>query len=85
LLFVVNRAYREFAQAVESREAGPGKTELVREVVMGTEGDFSLSQIKTQLPSVSEQLIKKVLQQLKTEGHLRLTGHGRSARWEKVD
>lgn len=84
LLFVINRAYREFAEAVESREAGPGKTELVREVVMGTDGDFSLAEIKTQLPSVSEQLIKKVLQRLKAEGHLRLTGHGRSARWEKV-
>jgi DNA-binding HxlR family transcriptional regulator len=52
---------------------------------MGTEGDLSFSEIMTQLPSVSEQLIKKVLQQLKAQGRLRLTGHGRSARWEKVD
>lgn len=85
LLFVINRAYREFAEAVESREAGPGKTELVRETVMAVGGVFSLSEIRAQLPSVSEQLIKKVFQQLKVEGRLRLTGHGRSARWEKVD
>lgn len=85
ILFVIDRAYREFAEAVESREAGPGKTELVREMVMATEGEFSLSEMRARLPSVSEQLIRKVLQQLKAEGRLRLTGHGRSARWEKVD
>jgi Fic family protein len=84
-LFIISRAYREFAEAVESREAGPGKTELVREVVMGMEGDFSLAEIRARLPSLSEQLIRKVFQQLKAEGRLRLTGHGRSARWEKVD
>lgn len=84
-LFIIERAYREFAEAVESREAGPGKTELVRETVMAMEDIFSLSQIRAQLPSVSEQLIKRVLQQLKAEGRLRLTGHGRSARWEKLD
>lgn len=84
-LFIIKRAYREFADAVESREAGPGKTQLVREVIIEMEGDFSLSEIRARLPSVSEQLIKKVLQQLKAEGRLRLTGHGRSARWKKVD
>lgn len=85
LLSIVNRAYREFSEAVESREAGPGKTELVREVIMEEEGDFSLSEIRAQLPSVSEQLIKRVLQQMKAGGRLKLTGHGRSARWEIVD
>lgn len=84
-LFIIDRAYREFAEAVESREAGPGKTELVRETVMATEGEFSLSEMRARLPSVSEQLIRRVFQQLKAEGRLRLTGHGRSARWEKVD
>jgi Fic family protein len=84
-LFIVNHAYREFAQAVESREAGPGKTEIVREVINGTEGKFALSEIRAQLPSVSEQLIKKVLQQMKAEGLVRLSGHGRGAVWERVD
>lgn len=84
-LFIIDRAYREFAEAVEAREAGPGKTELIRETVIALEGEFSLGQIRAQIPSVSEQLIKRVLQQLKAEGRLRLTGHGRSARWAKVD
>jgi len=84
-LSIVNRAYREFSEAVESRGAGAGKTELVREVIMGMERQFSLSEIRAQLPSVSEQLIRRVLQQMKAVGSLKLTGHGRSARWERVD
>lgn len=84
-LSVVNTAYREFAEAVESREAGPGKTELAREVILEMEGDFSLSDIRAKLPSVSEQLIKRVLQQMKSDGRVRLTGRGRGARWERVD
>jgi Fic family protein len=84
-LSIVNRAYREFSEAVESREAGPGKTALVREVIMGMEGQFSLSEIRAQLPSVSEQLIRRVLQQMKIDGRLKLEGHGRGARWERLD
>ena len=80
-----SRAYREFSEAVESREAGPGKTELVRKTIMGTEGRFSLSEVRAQLPSVSEQLIKQVLQQMKADGHLKLTGRGRGALWEKIN
>ena len=84
-LSIVSSAYREFSEAVESREAGPGKTELVRETITGMDGGFSLSEVRAQLPSVSEQLIKKVLQQMKTDGRLKLTGRGRGARWEKID
>jgi Fic family protein len=83
-LFVVRIAYREFSEAVESREAGPGKTELVREVILGMDGQFSLSEIRAQLPSVSEQLVKRVLQQMKAAGHLKLDGRGRGAKWGKV-
>lgn len=84
-LSVVNSAYREFSEAVESREAGGGKTELVREAIKQTEGEFSLSDIRAQLPSVSEQLIKRVLQQMKADGRVSLSGHGRGARWKTND
>ena len=84
-LSIISRAYREFSEAVESREGGAGKTELVRQVIAGTEGQFSLSQIRAQLPSVSEQLVRRVLQQMKADGSLRLVGRGRGARWERSD
>jgi Fic family protein len=84
-LSIVSRAYREFSEAVESREGGAGKTELVRQVIAGTEGQFSLSEIRVQLPSVSDQLVRRVLQQMKSDGSLRLVGRGRGARWERLD
>lgn len=84
-LSIISRAYREFSEAVESREGGASKTELVRQVIAGTEGQFSLSEIRAQLPSVSEQLVRRVLQQMKADGSLRLVGRGRGARWERLD
>ena len=84
-LSIVNRAYREFSEAVESRKAGPGKTELVRAAILGMDGQFSLSEVRAQLPSISEQLIKRVLQQMKADGRLKLDGRGRGASWEKID
>jgi Fic family protein len=84
-LSIVNRAYREFSEAVESRKAGPGKTELVRAAILGMDGQFSLSEVRAQLPSISEQLIKRVLQQMKADGRLKLYGRGRGASWEKID
>lgn len=84
-LSVVKSAYREFSEAVESRKAGGGKTELAREAITQTEGEFSLSDIRAKLPSVSEQLIKRVLQQMKADGRVTLTGRGRGARWKRTD
>ncbi|MBN1289129.1 MAG: Fic family protein [Actinobacteria bacterium] len=83
-LSIINRAYREFSDAVEAGNAGPGKTELARMVILETDGQFSLSEIHAKLPGVSEQLVKRVLQQMKADGRLKLSGKGRGARWEKV-
>jgi DNA-binding HxlR family transcriptional regulator len=49
------------------------------------DGQFSLSEVRAQLPSISEQLIKRVLQQMKADGRLKLYGRGRGASWEKID
>ena len=40
--------------------------------------------MRSELPAVSPQLIKKVLAELKTQGKVRLSGRGRGARWEVV-
>jgi hypothetical protein len=43
---------------------------------------FTLSDLAAQLPSVSKQLIKKVLTDLKIQGQITLVGKGRGARWQ---
>ena len=81
-LSTLRRAYKEFEHQVESVEARPAKSDLVRRTVLGQVEPFTLADMTVQLPSASPQLIKKVLAEMKTAGQVRLTGRGRGARWE---
>ena len=81
-LGVLHRAYREFERQVENAEARPAKSDLVRRAVLAQVGPFTLADLAAQFPAASRQLIKKVLQQMKDAGEVRLTGKGRGARWE---
>jgi len=83
-LSIIRRAYNEFKRQVESIEARPAKSDLVRQTILSQVEQFTLSDIMTQVPSASSQLIKKILSELKEENKVCLTGRGRGARWEKV-
>lgn len=83
-LSVLRRAYKEFERQVESTEAHPAKSDLVRRTILGQVEQFTLGDLSAQLPSASPQLIKKILAELKKQGKVRLTGRGRGARWEVV-
>ena len=83
-LSVLRRAYNEFEQQVESTEARPAKSDLIRQTVHTQVEQFTLGDLAAQLPAVSPQLIKKVLAELKKQGKLRLVGRGRGARWEVI-
>ena len=81
-LSIVRRGYAEFADKVEQASPRGGKTSLARQAVLAQVGPFSLADVKAQVPSASTQLLKKVLATLKKEGHVKVIGHGRGARWE---
>ena len=81
-LSTLRRAYKEFESQVESVEARPAKSDLVRRTVLGQVEPFTLADMAAQLPSASPQLIKKVLAEMKNAGQVRLAGRGRGARWE---
>jgi prophage maintenance system killer protein/REP element-mobilizing transposase RayT len=83
-LSVLRRAYIEFERQVESTEARPAKSDLVRQTVLAQLEQFTLGDLATQLPAASPQLIKKVLSELKNQGKIRLIGRGRGARWEII-
>ncbi len=83
-LSVLHRAYKEFEQQVESTEARPAKSDLVRQTVLVQVEQFMLGDLAAQLPSASPQLIKKILAELKKQGKVRLVGRGRGARWEVI-
>ena len=81
-LSMLRRAYKELERQVESVEARPAKSDLVRRTVLGQVEPFTLADMSAQLPSASPQLIKKVLAEMKNAGQVRLAGRGRGARWE---
>jgi len=83
-LSVLRRAYEEFERQVESLGTPPAKSDLVRQTVLAHVQRFTLGDVRSELPAVSPQLIKKVLAELKTQGKVRLSGRGRGARWEVV-
>ncbi|MDZ7580106.1 MAG: hypothetical protein U5R30_05645 [Deltaproteobacteria bacterium] len=83
-LSVLRLAYKEFERQVEFTEARPAKSDLVRQTVLAQVEQFTLGDLAAQLPSVSTQLIKKILAELKKQGKVRLVGRGRGARWEII-
>ncbi|HYW48739.1 MAG TPA: Fic family protein [Bryobacteraceae bacterium] len=83
-LGVLRSAYKELERQVESVEARPAKSDLVRRTVLAQLERFTLADMAAQLPSASPQLIKKVLAGMKKAGQVRLAGRGRGARWEVV-
>ena len=83
-LSALRRAYKEFERQMESTEARPAKSNLVRQTVLAQVEQFTLGDLVAQLPSASTQLIKKILAELKKQGKIRLVGRGRGARWEII-
>lgn len=85
-LGVLIAAYDEFEERVEAVRTGPGgtKTEMVRRAAMRRVAPFRISDIERELPSVSRELIRNVLKQLRADGVLVLRGRGRGSRYEPV-
>jgi hypothetical protein len=79
---MVRSAYREFeTQITMAASVRPAKGDLIRRTVLDQVHEFTLAGILAQLPSVSPQLIKKVLSGMKDDGSVRLVGRGRGASW----
>ncbi len=81
-LSTLRQSYVELQQRLDIAETGVGKSELVRQAALSQRSTFTLKELKALCPSVSEQLIRKILAELKATGALQLTGRGRGARWK---
>jgi len=79
------RAYREFEDRVGVITTSRGsKTELIRSTINRKIVTFSISEIESDCPGISRDMIRLVLRQMKEEGLIIPKGKGRSALWEKV-
>jgi Fic family protein len=83
-LSTVKIAYKELDTRISAADPVGGKSDLIRQIVLSHSSTFTVKEIKAACPNVSEQLIKKVLQDLQKEKLIKLSGHGRGARWHVV-
>jgi Fic family protein len=81
-LSILRDGYREWERQVESASARPGKSDLIRSAILEQASRFTLADLALQFPAASPPLIRKVVQQLKRDGKVRLQGRGRGAVWE---
>ena len=60
------------------------KSSLVLDIINKSESDFSLLDLKEKCPSVSVDMIRKILNDEKKSGRLLPIGFGRDAKWRRV-
>ena len=84
LLFILKSAYKEFQERVETPQPPKGsKTEMVYRAVNSFIDSFTTADIMEKCPTVSVDLIRKVLRQLSEEGKIQRAGRGRDTVWKK--
>ncbi|MBX7221214.1 MAG: Fic family protein [Blastocatellia bacterium] len=83
-LYILKLAYKEFEDRV-GRTASPrgSKTELVAAALGSLPLAFTVSDVERAAPGVSRELIRRVLQSLKVQGHVVCVGRGPGAVWQK--
>ena len=82
-LSIIKSAYKDLSNEVESYKGRPVKSELIRQAILSQITPFTLAEISALLPSVSAQMIKKILSNMKDENLITLDGVGRGALWKK--
>lgn len=79
---VLLRAYQEFEDRVgEVRTSKLSKNEQIRMAVDRKIGLFAISDIESDCPHISRDMIRLVLRELRDEGVLGVRGRGRGAKW----
>ena len=80
---VLLSAYHEFDERVGGLETG-SKTEMIRHAVQRRTTPFSISDLEEELSTVSRDMIRLVLRQMRDEEIIHVIGKGRAARWQKM-
>jgi Fic family protein len=84
VLWVLRDAYKEFENRLGQVKAPLGeKSQVITSAIDRFPSDFSLAQLHQQCPGVSVDMIRHVLNDLRSEGKVECLGRGRNARWRK--
>ncbi|MDO8643581.1 MAG: Fic family protein, partial [bacterium] len=83
VLFILKEAYKEFEErAGRIREPKGAKTELIEAAIRSLER-FTVSDLEKSCPTVSRDMIRKVLHDLKKVNKVACLGHGPGAPWKQ--
>lgn len=84
-LTTIRSAYREFEDRVQRTSSQRGaKTDAIEQAIESLPDEFSVSDLERLCPSVSRELVRKVLRGKRDAGLLSCTSRGRGAMWYKV-
>ena len=79
---VLLRAYQEFSERVGAVKKDKGsKTDMIRAEVGKRFQPFAISDLERAFPTISRDMIRVVLRQMKDENLIYSTGKGRGAKW----
>ncbi len=85
LLSVVKAAYKEFSQKAATVRPGRGEKQTrILKAIEAIHQEFSLVELSERCPGVSPETVKKVIKDLKRQGHVELVRAGRNALWRKT-
>lgn len=77
-------AYREFERRIGLVTTSKGaKTAMVMEAIRNIQVEFSTADLQERCPTVSIDLIRRILYLERKAGHLKCLGRGRDAKWRK--
>jgi hypothetical protein len=77
--------YREFEERVGKTASPKGaKTELVTAAISRFTGAFRISDIQRQSPGVSVDLVRQVLENLRSGERVECLGRGQRAEWQRT-
>lgn len=79
------RAYREFEERVGVITTSKGsKTDLIRSAINRRMAPFSISDIESDCPGISRDMIRQVLRKMRDEKLIAANSSGRGAMWQKT-
>ncbi len=83
---LLSRAYALFEQRAASAGTGGGKRERVKRYVLDQAPQrFRIADVRLALPGISDGTIRNALDDLRTEGRVKVDGPGRGASWTRVE
>jgi Fic family protein len=84
ILFILKSAYKEFENRLGQIKSPRGaKTQMIEAAIDKLRESFSLSQIESECPGVSRDMIRRTLRNLREQGSIECLGRGPGAEWHK--